>query len=464
MINVVGVLSEIRIQGLGVIADATLDPCDGFTVITGETGAGKTMVVAGLGLLLGGKADTARVRTGSDRTVVEGRLRLTGSDRVPPTADGVESDAPASDAEPAELVNLELVNPELVNPELTEVMAQLDDLGAELDSDGSLILSRTVYAQGRARAHAGGRSVPVGILAAIGEHLVTVHGQSQQLALLRPGHQRELLDTYGGTDLSGTDLLELRRQHRQAFGRWRAVVRELDGWTSQLTQRAARIEELTHGLAQIDAVDPKPGEDAQLREESGRLEHAEALRIATLRAHNALAGDPVVSSEETLDAAALLGTVRGELRAVTQFDPTLERFAQRADELAVLGADLAADLASYTESFDADPLRLTAVHERRAALTALTRAYGGPDGGSGGGGDIDTVLRWAEHARESLASLDTSSAALADLRQTAATEHARVTELAAALSVARADASRRFGDEVTAELAGLAMPHARIAA
>jgi len=425
------VLSEIRIQGLGVIADATLDPCDGFTVITGETGAGKTMVVAGLGLLLGGKADATRVRAGADKAVVEGRLRLP----------------------PREPTTREPTTPGLTAPELAEVIAQLDELGAELDSDGSLIVSRTVNTEGRTKAHAGGRSVPAGTLAAVGELLVTVHGQAQQLRLLRPGQQRAMLDSYGGTEL-----LSLRHQHRQSFQRWRSLETELADWTSQAQQRTARAQELTHGLTQIDAVDPKPGEDVELREESGRLEHAETLRMATLRAHHALAGDPIGSSEDIPDAAALLGTVRGELHAVTQFDPTLEHYAQRADELSVLGADLAADLASYTESLAADPHRLAAVHDRRAALSQLTRSYGGAEA------DIDAVLRWAAQARDALAGLDTSSTALTELRQESAAEHARLSELSAALSHARTDASRRFGDEVTAELIGLAMPHASITA
>ncbi len=137
VVNVGVVLSEIRIQGLGVIADAALDPCEGFTVITGETGAGKTMVVAGLGLLLGGKPDAARVRSGSDRALVEGRLQL------PAAADGGAA--------------------------LADLHQQLDLLGAELDDDGSLIISRTVHAEGRSRAHAGGRSVPASTLAELGE-------------------------------------------------------------------------------------------------------------------------------------------------------------------------------------------------------------------------------------------------------------------------------------------------------
>jgi DNA repair protein RecN (Recombination protein N) len=422
VVNVAGVLSEIRIQGLGVIADATLDPCGGFTVITGETGAGKTMVVAGLGLLLGGKPDSARVRSGSDRALVEGRVRL-------------------PEAEDAD-------------PDLADLRQQLDLLGAELDADGSLIISRTVHAEGRSRAHAGGRSVPASTLAALGERLVTVHGQSQQLHLLRPAQQRAALDGYAGPEVSG-----LLDEHRACYQRWRQVAAELADWTARSAQRDAEIVELTRGLAHVDAVNPEAGEDAALREESSRLEHAEELQTAAARAHEALVGDPVGAVEEQPDAAGLLGAARGELHAVAHLDSSLAGYAQRADELTALASDLAADLASYRESVESDPTRLAAVHERRAALTQLIRSYGG-----GEDADLASVLAWAERARVRLLELESSSTSLDELRSRGEELAGELGELAAKLSAARERASERFGADVTAELAGLAMPHARVAA
>lgn len=427
MVNVGVVLSEIRIQGLGVIADAALDPCEGFTVITGETGAGKTMVVAGLGLLLGGKPDAARVRSGSDRALVEGRLQL------PAASDGGSA--------------------------LADLHQQLDLLGAELDDDGSLIISRTVHAEGRSRAHAGGRSVPASTLAELGEQLVTVHGQAQQLHLLRPAQQRAALDAY-----AGADVIALRNEHRHQYSQWRALAAELDDWTVHARQRVEQAEQLDRGLAEIDAVEPQPDEDLELRDESGRLEHAEALRMAMLCAHHALVGDPTGGSDDKPDAAALLGAVRTQLHSVTQFDSALTGYAQRADELAALVADLAGELASYTESLDADPARLAAVHERRAALGRLIRSYGQSDDGDGDSNSIAAVLAWAADARVQLEKLDTSESALAELRIRCDAAHAALTKTAASLSAAREQAAQRFGEEVTAELVGLAMPHAQVSA
>jgi len=157
-------LEEVRITGLGVIDDAVLELSPGFTVVTGETGAGKTMVVTGLGLLFGGRADPARVRPGAQRAVVEGRLTI--------DVDG-------------------------------KVARQVDEAGGELDDDGAaLVISRSVSAEGRSRAHAGGRSVPVSLLTYLADDLVAVHGQSDQQQLLRAGRQREALDSYAGAELA----------------------------------------------------------------------------------------------------------------------------------------------------------------------------------------------------------------------------------------------------------------------
>jgi DNA repair protein RecN (Recombination protein N) len=406
------VLEEIRITGLGVIEDATLSLSDGLTVVTGETGAGKTMVVAGLGLLFGGRADAARVRQGAGKAVVEGRLR-------------VVDDGPAE----------------------RSVLERVADAGAEADEDGALLLARTVHAEGRSRAHVGGRSVPVGLLAELGELTVTVHGQSDQMRLLRPAEQRAALDRYGGDAVAA--LLEA---HRAAYARWQAVVADLSERTSRARERSQEADALRYGIAEVEAVEPLPGEDEALREESLRLENADALRLAALTAHEALAGDP---TGDGADVAALLGAVRGALSGVARQDTILDGCAQRAEELAALATDLASDLASYGESLDADPVRLAAVHERRAALAVLTRKHADT---------VDGVLAWAEQARERLLTLDSSEEALAALAAERDTLAAELSGLAAQLSAARSEAAVRFGAAVTAELAGLAMPHARVEA
>src|SRR5580704_6993559 len=285
-------LEEVRINGLGVIDDAVLELSAGFTALTGETGAGKTMVVTALGLLFGGRADPARVRPGAERAAVEGRL--------------------------------------LVSP---EVARAVEDAGGDLDEDGTvLVLSRSVSAEGRSRAFAGGRSVPVSLLQVLADDLVNVHGQADQQQLLKPGRQRDALDRFGGPELDA--LIQAERE------------------------RAAEAETLRLGLAEIEAAAPVPGEDAALLAEDERLSNADALYAAAAAAHEALAGDPASSSVDASDVLTLLGLAGRALEPVRSHDPVLAGLAGRLSEASYLLSDLAADLASYTESLDFDPARL----------------------------------------------------------------------------------------------------------
>ncbi len=326
-------LEEVRITGLGVIDDAVLELSPGFTVVTGETGAGKTMVVTGLGLLFGGRADPARVRPGAQRAVVEGRLTI--------DVDG-------------------------------KVARQVDEAGGELDDDGAaLVISRSVSAEGRSRAHAGGRSVPVSLLTYLADDLVAVHGQSDQQQLLRTGRQREALDSYAGAELA-----VVLADYQQAYQRHRDARAELTELTEQARERIAEAEGLRQALNEIEAADPAPDEDVALRAEEERLSNAEALRAAASAAHEALLGDPSAGAYERPDATALVGGARQELEAVRQHDPALGGLADRLSEASYLLADVAGELASYTEALDADPARLAAVQERRAGLGRLVRTYG----------------------------------------------------------------------------------------
>lgn len=401
----------MRIRGLGVIADATVPLAPGFTVVTGETGAGKTMVVAGLGLLFGGRGDASRVRAGSAYALVEGRLRLPAGDRA---------------------------------------LIQAIEAGAETDEDGCLLVSRTVSAEGRSRAHAGGRSVPAGLLASLGQELLTVHGQAEQMRLLKPVEQRSALDRFAGAEVS--DLLD---RHRKLFAGWRARCDDLAERTAHARERGREAALLEHGLAEIAAVDPQPSEDERLRAEALRLEHVDALRQASALAHQALAGNPVEPVVAAPDVLGLIAVAQRALADAGDADPTLTAYAARLAELSYLAADVAGDLASYTEGLDIDPARLDVVHERRASLATLTRRYADT---------VDGVLAWARDAGQRLAALDSSAqtlAALAAERDDAAAELAVVT---AALTAARRRAADSFAEAVTAELAGLAMPDARVRA
>ena len=326
-------LEEVRITGLGVIDDATLELSPGFTVVTGETGAGKTMVVTGLGLLFGGRADPTRVRPGAQRAIVEGRLQI--------------------------------------DPH-GEVAKQVDKAGGELDDDGAvLVLSRSVSAEGRSRAHAGGRSVPVSLLTYLADDLVAVHGQADQQQLLRAGRQREALDSFAGAQLA-----HVLTEYERAYQRHRKIQAELAELTQMARERVAEAEDLRRALEEVEALDPAPGEDVLLLAEEERLGNAEALRSAATAAHEALQGDPSVVAYDHPDAMTLIGGARQQLEAVRQHDPALAALADQVNQASYLLADVAGELASYTESLDADPARLAAVQERRAALARLVRAYG----------------------------------------------------------------------------------------
>ena len=406
-------LEEVRINGLGVIDDAVLELSSGFTALTGETGAGKTMVVTALGLLFGGRADPARVRPGAERAAVEGRLLVS-----------------------------------------EQVARAVEEAGGDLDDDGTvLVLSRSVSAEGRSRAFAGGRSVPVSLLQVLADDLVAVHGQADQQQLLRPGRQRDALDRFGGPELA-----TVLSDYRRLFARHRAVRAELDALISAERERAAEVETLRLGLAEIEAVSPVAGEDAALLTEDERLSNADALHAAASTAHEALAGDPAASSVDASDVVTLLGMAGRALEAVRSHDPVLAGLAERLSEASYQVSDLATELASYVESLDSDPARLAAVQERRAALGRLVRAYGGVSG------DVAGVLDWAKQAGSRLAELEGADDKITALAEEEESLASQVGSLAAELTALRSAAAARFGSEVTAELADLAMPHASLTA
>lgn len=402
-------VEEVRIQGLGVIDEAVLELSPGFNVVTGETGAGKTMVVTSLGLMFGGRADPQRVRPGAERATVEGRIIL----------------------DPA-----------------GKVRARVEEAGGQLDEE-TLIVTRSVSAEGRSRAHLGGRSVPVSFLINLADDLVAVHGQSDQQRLLQAGRQRAALDRYAGEALT-----KPLRAYTNAYQRHRQVTALLDELTTRARERAQEADMLRFGLEEIERADPKPGEDAELAAEEERLAHADALRGAATSAHEALLGDPS-SVLDGADVTSLLGAARNALESVREHDPALAALADRLAEAGYLVSDVGTELAAYGESVEADPARLAAVQERQAVLTALTRKYGD---------SIDDVLAWGERSAARLNELSGDDERIDELRGEHAELTGRLGELAAELTEVRARAAERFSTAVTEELTALAMPHARIVA
>lgn len=399
-------LAEMRIQDLGVIDEATLELHPGFTVVTGETGAGKTMVVTGLHLLSGGRAEASRVRSGKSKAVVEGRFEgLTGS--------------PAA--------------------------AVATEAGAEPDDDGSLIALRSVNSDGRSRAHLGGRSVPVGVLSDLAEQLIAVHGQNDQLRLLRPAEQRAVIDRYAGEAVSS-----VLADYRRVRDEWIAVSTELTDRTRRAKEMAREADILRLGLEEIAAVDPKPGEDVELVERARRLADADQLREAATGASLAVSGSP----DGDPDLPGALGAIgEAQRRIAGADDPRLRELEPRLAEAAVLLTDVGSELTAYLDSLDADPAVLEQVLARQAELKAITRKYAA---------DIDGVIAWARDANEKLATLDTSEGALGELAARKIALAQQLAGIAVALTAAREKAAEELAKAVTDELGGLAMGQSSI--
>jgi DNA repair protein RecN (Recombination protein N) len=401
-----GVLAEMRIQGLGVIEDALLELHAGFTVVTGETGAGKTMVVTGLHLLSGGRAEVSKVRTGMLKAFVEGRFTYAG-------------------VEGAERI--------------------VTDSGADVDEDGSVIALRAVSVDGRSRAHLGGRSVPVGVLAELSEQLIAVHGQNDQLRLLRPAEQRAVIDRFAGDTVA-----KPLQTYQEIRSEWLAVIAELTERSTRSREMAQQADLLKHGLTEIDAVAPEPGEDVELTQQIKRLAAADELRAAATEAHVAVSG----SADGDPDAPGAAGLVSEALRRLSSSeDVVLRELAPRLEEASVLLADVGAELGSYVETLDADPALLEKVLARQSDLKRLTRKYAA---------DVDGVLAWADDARRRLGTMDTSEEALAGLALRRDQLAVQLTAHAAEVSAAREKAAAELAAEITRELSGLAMGQAAI--
>lgn len=400
-------LAELRIRDLGVIADAQVVLGPGLTVVTGETGAGKTMVVSGLALLFGGRGDSSRVRHGVERAWIEGRLLL----------------------EPG------------------PALERAAQVGAEVDEDGALLIARAVGADGRSRAVLGGRAVPLSVLGELASDVLAIHGQADQTRLLRPAEQRAALDRYAGAPVATA-----AGRYATAYAEWQDAERALAQRTTDARAWADEADRLRTGVELIDALDPQPGEDAELAALTRRLEHAETLQAAAARAHAVLTGDP---STDAPDVAALLGAARAAIGTARQHDDALADLERRVAEAEYLLADVAAELASYADAVEADPARLAAVHERRAALSAAVRRHAD---------DVDGLLAWRQRAGRRLLELDLSDEAVAALRERRRTTEQTAAAAAAVLSAERRTAAKRFATEVSAELAGLAMPGATVRA
>lgn len=402
-------IEEIEIRDLGVIAEGTLPLGPGFTAVTGETGAGKTMVVTALGLLLGQRSDSGVVRAGQKQTSVQGRWLV-----------------PAHGA---------------VAERVREAGGDLDEAG----KDAELLLGRIVTAEGRGRAIVGGRTAPVGILGELGEQLVVVHGQSDQIRLRAAPAQRDALDRFAGEPLQAaladyqaryTQLLELRA--------------ELDTLTSERDTRLLEAEQLRTALAEIEQADPQPDEDTELAERADRLTNLEELRLSAAGARELVSAE---AGEES-DVVGLLEGARRQLDRAAVHDPALGAIAASVTNASYLAAEIAAELSTYLAGLDEDGAReLEVVQERRATLATLARKYG-PSG--------DDVLHLLETGSTRLLELDGDSDRITQLADDVERIAAEVDTAASALSEIRTAAAERLGADASAELRSLAMAEAEL--
>ena len=399
-------IEEIFIRDLGVIGEARLPLGPGFTAITGETGAGKTMVVTALGLLLGDRSDGSVLRQGAGSATVEGHW--------------------------------------LVDP-AGAVADRVRDAGGALD-DGELILGRSVSQEGRSRATVGGRATPVSVLSEIGEQLVVVHGQSDQVRLRSATAQRQALDRFAGPELAA-----VLDEYQATYRRWQANQSELDVLVAEHASREREAEELRIAMAEIESVDPRPGEDVELAARADRLTNLEDLRLAAAGAHELLSSDDPV---EARDALGLLDSARRRLERVSDHDASLEPIVEGLASASYLVADVSTQLSRYLGDLDADSGReLEVVQERRAELSEIARKFGP---------SLQEAIDHLVSGSARLLELDQDSDRIEGLSSAVETDRERVIQLAAELGAVR----RRFGvqlaERVTAELAALAMPNARL--
>ncbi len=397
-------LSEIRIESLGAIGSAVAEFGRGLTVLTGETGTGKTMVVTGLQLLGGARADATRVRSGAERAVVEGRF----------TTDELDGQ-PAAD--------------------IAEI---LDSSGAVRDDDGSIIAARAVSRDGPSRAYLGGRSVPAKSLSTLTTELLTLHGQNDQLRLMRAHEQRAALDRHAGI---GAKL----DRYRKLRDEWLHARRDLADRTARARELAQEADQLKFALDEIAAVDPVPGEDDAVVADIRRLSELDALREAAQTAHAALSDTPD-TADATPSAVDSVGHARSALDATD--DGALTGLAAQLDEALTLITDVSSELTSYLDELPSDASTLETKLARQTQLRALTRKYAA---------DIDGVLDWVQQARERLSQLDVSEEALAGLERTVDGLANQLARAAAELTKERTKAAKGLAKAVTAELAGLAM-------
>jgi DNA repair protein RecN (Recombination protein N) len=395
-------LEEISIRNLGAIEQSHLELGRGLNVLTGETGAGKTMILTALNLVLGGKSDSSLVRHGADRLMATAHFSLPKSEQ-----------------------------------------SSFEDVGAEVE-DGSVIISRTVSADGKSKALCGGNAVPAGTLVELTSSLIEIHGQSANSQIVKTARQRELLDRFGGSEIAKS--LASYQEDFQIYG---ALKERLSALKASASKRDGEIAELQEFVAAWNKLKASRGECSATADEINRLSSVEDLRIASSGALANLDG-------EESGALTSLHSARRFLEAAKGKDSKLEEIADRIAESLFILDDASTDLASYATSLEADPDRLNVLQERKAELNSFLKRWAGA-----GEPDEELILlaAKAKSAKEAIADLQGGDERTAEIEAELIAAKKSLLDSAKKLSTARNKAAVTLSSEVTNEIKALAMPH-----
>ena len=391
-------LTELRIRNFAIIEQVTLPLGEGFNVLSGETGAGKSIIVGALGLLLGERASADLIRTGADKATVEGVFDVA---------------------------------------KLKGIAALADDHGIEVEDD-TLVLKREIAANGRGRAWVNGATVTATVLAEIGRQLVNLHGQHDAQTLLDGESQRRILDAFGGAETQATTV-------RSTYGELAALRREITSLSSRRAEAEKRADYLRHVAKEIEEAGLSPGEDTKLEDEARVLENADELRTLASSLSELLSGDEA-------SVMTQLGAAQRPLTSIERIDPSAARMQELFDAGFYALQELARSVEDYAGSVELDPARLAEVRLRRDRLFGLLKKYGPT---------LDNVIEAGRSARAELDLIDTAQFDLANLNARETDARRRLTAEAEKLSDLRLTAAKKLNKAVDALLPPLGMPDGR---
>ncbi|MBU3735239.1 MAG: DNA repair protein RecN, partial [Candidatus Planktophila sp.] len=394
-------LEEITIRSIGVIDQSTLEISKGLTVLSGETGAGKTMILTALNLILGGKADSSLVRKGSERLVASGRFSI---------------------------------------PKAQEIL--FEDVLVE---DGELIVVRTVSADGKSKATTNGVSVTASTLASIGENLVEVHGQAANHTITKSSRQRELVDRFGVIDLS---------DYQAALHRYHDMKERIAALKKSIAAKDKELAELREFTKEFSSVNPQSHEYSEIESEIARLSSVEELRNATALATSAI-------EDEDAGSLTSLGSARRSLETARSKDPLLEEIYQQLSESFFLLADAQSALNTYSSRLEADPARLDYLQERKSKFNTLVKKFGGSKEIEE---ELQLLSQRYKNSSDAIADLEGGDARLAELEKELSTVKKSLLNEAKKISDARGKAATALSQLVTEEIRQLSMPHSTFVA